>query len=56
MDEPAAARGVKESRKVLELIFGVREKGMPIVLIKQCLYRHGRIVAGSKTGTLLGTF
>ena len=33
MDEPTAALGVKESRKVLELILGVREKGMPIVLI-----------------------
>lgn len=33
MDEPTAALGVKESRKVLELIQGVREKGMPIVLI-----------------------
>lgn len=33
MDEPTAALGVKESRKVLELIKSVREKGMPIVLI-----------------------
>ena len=33
MDEPTAALGVKESRKVLELIQDVRSKGMPIVLI-----------------------
>jgi fructose transport system ATP-binding protein len=33
MDEPTAALGVKESRKVLELIVDVRNKGMPIVLI-----------------------
>ncbi len=33
MDEPTAALGVKESRKVLELILDVRSKGMPIVLI-----------------------
>jgi fructose transport system ATP-binding protein len=33
MDEPTAALGVKESRKVLELILDVRRKGMPIVLI-----------------------
>jgi len=33
MDEPTAALGVKESRKVLELIQDVRARGMPIVLI-----------------------
>jgi len=33
MDEPTAALGVKESRKVLELIQDVRSRGMPIVLI-----------------------
>ena len=33
MDEPTAALGVKESRKVLELILDVRSKGIPIVLI-----------------------
>ena len=33
MDEPTAALGVKESRKVLELILDVRAKGLPIVLI-----------------------
>jgi fructose transport system ATP-binding protein len=33
MDEPTAALGVKESRRVLELILDVRRKGMPIVLI-----------------------
>lgn len=33
MDEPTAALGVKESRRVLELIKDVRARGMPIVLI-----------------------
>ncbi len=33
MDEPTAALGVKESRKVLELIQDVKSRGMPIVLI-----------------------
>ncbi len=33
MDEPTAALGVKESRRVLELIQEVNAKGMPIVLI-----------------------
>ncbi|TXH81685.1 MAG: sugar ABC transporter ATP-binding protein [Rhizobium sp.] len=33
MDEPTAALGVKESRKVLELILDVRARGLPIVLI-----------------------
>jgi len=33
MDEPTAALGVKESRRVLELIVEVRRRGIPIVLI-----------------------
>ncbi|MBY5820604.1 sugar ABC transporter ATP-binding protein [Rhizobium leguminosarum] len=33
LDEPTAALGVKESRKVLELILDVRARGIPIVLI-----------------------
>ncbi len=33
LDEPTAALGVKESRKVLELIQEVRDRGMPVVLI-----------------------
>lgn len=33
LDEPTAALGVKELRKVLELILDVRSKGLPIVLI-----------------------
>ena len=33
LDEPTAALGVKESRKVLELISDVRSRGVPIVLI-----------------------
>ncbi len=33
MDEPTAALGVKESRRVLDLINDVRDRGLPIVLI-----------------------
>jgi fructose transport system ATP-binding protein len=33
MDEPTAALGVKESRRVLELIVDVKKRGMPIILI-----------------------
>ena len=33
MDEPTAALGVKESRRVLELIQDVKARGLPIVLI-----------------------
>ena len=33
MDEPTAALGVKESRKVLNLIKDVRDRGLPVVLI-----------------------
>lgn len=33
MDEPTAALGVKESRKVLELILDVKARGLPIILI-----------------------
>ena len=33
MDEPTAALGVKESRRVLELILDVKKRGIPIILI-----------------------
>ncbi len=33
MDEPTAALGVKESRRVLELIQELRSRGVPIILI-----------------------
>lgn len=33
MDEPTAALGVKESRRVLELILDVKARGIPIILI-----------------------
>ena len=33
MDEPTAALGVKESRRVLELIIDVKRRGLPIILI-----------------------
>jgi fructose transport system ATP-binding protein len=33
LDEPTAALGVKESRRVLELIFDVRRRGLAVVLI-----------------------
>ncbi|WP_299650817.1 ATP-binding cassette domain-containing protein [uncultured Jannaschia sp.] len=33
LDEPTAALGVKESRKVLDLILDVKSRGIPIILI-----------------------
>lgn len=33
MDEPTAALGVKESRRVLELILTLKERGLPVILI-----------------------
>jgi fructose transport system ATP-binding protein len=33
LDEPTAALGVKESRKVLELMLDVKKRGLPIILI-----------------------
>ena len=33
MDEPTAALGVKESRRVLDLIQDVKARGIPIILI-----------------------
>jgi fructose transport system ATP-binding protein len=33
MDEPTAALGVKESRRVLELMLDVKRRGLPIILI-----------------------
>ncbi len=33
LDEPTAALGVKESRRVLELVLDVRSRGIPIILI-----------------------
>ena len=33
MDEPTAALGVKESRRVLDLILDVKKRGLPIILI-----------------------
>ena len=33
MDEPTAALGVKESRKVLDLMRDVKKRGLPIILI-----------------------
>ncbi len=37
LDEPTAALGVKESRKVLDLIRDVRGRGIPIVLISHSM-------------------
>ena len=33
MDEPTAALGVKESRRVLELMMEIKKRGLPIILI-----------------------
>ena len=43
MDEPTAALGVKESRRVLELILDVKKRGLPIVLISP---QHAACVRG----------
>ena len=40
MDEPTAALGVKESRRVLELIGEVRARGIPIILISHLSLIH----------------
>jgi fructose transport system ATP-binding protein len=37
MDEPTAALGVKESRRVLELMLDVKRRGLPIILISHNL-------------------
>ena len=39
LDEPTAALGVKDSRKVLELILDVRARGIPIILISHNMPR-----------------
>ena len=64
MDEPTAALGVKESRRVLELIHDVRSRGIPIVLISHNMphvfevadrihiHRLGRAVASSTPRTI----
>jgi len=46
MDEPTAALGVKESRRVLELIQEVRERGLAIVLISHNMPHLGRWAVG----------
>ena len=33
LDDPTAGLGVKESRRVLELILDVKKRGLPIILI-----------------------
>ncbi|MBB2675751.1 UNVERIFIED_ORG: fructose transport system ATP-binding protein [Rhizobium esperanzae] len=47
MDEPTAALGVKESRKVLELILDVRARGLPIVLSRTTCRMSSRWPTGS---------
>jgi len=42
LDEPTAALGVKESRRVLELILDVRSRGIPIILISHNMPRLGK--------------
>ena len=39
MDEPTAALGVKESRRVLELIAEVRASNIPIILISHLFFK-----------------
>jgi fructose transport system ATP-binding protein len=33
LDEPTAALGVKESRRVLDMVLEVRDRGLPVILI-----------------------
>jgi fructose transport system ATP-binding protein len=44
MDEPTAALGVKESRRVLELILDVKKRRLPIILVAQ----HAACVRGRR--------
>jgi fructose transport system ATP-binding protein len=37
MDEPTAALGVRETRAVLELIKGIKERGLAIVIVSHSL-------------------
>jgi fructose transport system ATP-binding protein len=65
MDEPTAALGVKESRRVLELMLDVKRRGLPIVLISHNMphvfevagppnaTRPGRLPAGPAVGRRL---
>lgn len=58
MDEPTAALGVPEQRKVLALVKSLREQGIPIIIIshtmqdimevadRMVVLRRGRVVAG----------
>ncbi len=52
LDEPTAALGVKESRRVLELIRDVRSRGIPIILISHNM-PHVFEVADASTSTAL---
>lgn len=58
MDEPMAALGVDEGRKVLDLVVSLRERGMAIIIISHNLEHVFAIadrVAVMKTGRLVGT-
>lgn len=60
-DEPTAAMGVRESNAVLELIKGLKARGMGVIIIchnlhqvfsiadKVCVMRHGRIMKTAYT-------
>ena len=48
MDEPTAALGVKESRKVLDLILAVKARGLPIILIS---HNMPHVFASTSTGS-----
>jgi ABC-type sugar transport system ATPase subunit len=64
MDEPTAALGVKQSAAVLEIVKGVRDRGISVVIISHILphvleladrivvMRHGRKVADLPAGQL----
>ncbi len=49
LDEPTAALGVKESRRVLELIQDLRSRGIPIILIS---HNMPQVFEGSPTASI----
>ncbi len=58
LDEPTAALGVEETRKVLELVREMREQGLAVVMISHNLAHVFDLcdrISVMKTGTVVGT-
>ena len=58
LDEPTAALGVEETRKVLELVREMREQGLTVVMISHNLAHVFDLcdrISVMKTGTVVGT-